>query len=245
MSDRAAPRDLQFDHIGELFQQLFDWAILDLNFCVPGIVKQYNARTRRATVQPGNRRVFADGEERAFPPIHNVQVVWPRGRHGSLHFRLQDGDPVLLLFSQSGLAEFRRTHRLSTPDANGGHALKDAMAIPGFGAVQEIEAVDDYDTWQSDDGQRSFRMNESTVEAHNADTNFVLRPDGVEVNADGDLDMTAQGDIGLTATGAVNMNAGGAVAITSSGLFHNGVNVGATHRHGGVLAGGATTGTPQ
>lgn len=34
------------------------------------------------------------------------------------------------------------------------------------------------------------------------------------------------------------------VAITSTTLTHNGVNIGASHRHGGVTIGGSNTGTP-
>lgn len=51
--------------------------------------------------------------------------------------------------------------------------------------------------------------------------------------------------IGLTpGTGAVRIVAPGGVAITGGALTHNGVNIGATHRHGGVQPGGSNTGVP-
>lgn len=45
--------------------------------------------------------------------------------------------------------------------------------------------------------------------------------------------------------GGINIHSPGAVAITSSALTHNGVNVDATHVHGGVSIGGASTGVPS
>lgn len=43
----------------------------------------------------------------------------------------------------------------------------------------------------------------------------------------------------------INIVTTGTVAITSAGLTHNGVNVGATHVHAGVQAGGSNTAVPH
>lgn len=56
--------------------------------------------------------------------------------------------------------------------------------------------------------------------------------------------FVAGGGIDIVATGQVNITASGAVAITSSALTHNGVNVGQTHVHGGVVSGGSNTTGP-
>jgi len=47
------------------------------------------------------------------------------------------------------------------------------------------------------------------------------------------------------AGGAVNITAPGGVTINGASLTHNGVNVGDTHVHGGVVPGPATTLVPQ
>lgn len=43
----------------------------------------------------------------------------------------------------------------------------------------------------------------------------------------------------------ITLSTSGAVSINSSGLTHNGTNVGDSHTHGGVLPGGASTGGPS
>jgi len=52
----------------------------------------------------------------------------------------------------------------------------------------------------------------------------------------------AAGTARIVAPGGIALE--GPVSITGSSLTHNGANVGSTHRHGGVAAGGAQTGMP-
>ena len=47
------------------------------------------------------------------------------------------------------------------------------------------------------------------------------------------------------AAGGITIHSPGAVAITSAALTHNGVNIGATHVHGGVETGGGSTSIPH
>ena len=45
--------------------------------------------------------------------------------------------------------------------------------------------------------------------------------------------------------GGISMTCPGAITLNSSSLTHNGVNVGATHRHGGVDTGSGISGVPE
>ena len=49
----------------------------------------------------------------------------------------------------------------------------------------------------------------------------------------------------MTQDGIVNITAPGGIALTSATLTHNGVNIGATHVHGGVTTGGSNTAVPH
>lgn len=51
------------------------------------------------------------------------------------------------------------------------------------------------------------------------------------------LDLAPDGNLTITCSGNVDIN--------SASLKHNGVNIGATHRHGGVQTGGSDTGTAK
>ncbi|OYV51346.1 MAG: hypothetical protein B7X10_00790 [Burkholderiales bacterium 21-58-4] len=61
-------------------------------------------------------------------------------------------------------------------------------------------------------------------------------PTGISIVTPNNIDMTASGNINMQAA---------AIALTSSTLTHNGVNIGSTHIHGGVVPGSGDTTGPQ
>jgi hypothetical protein len=82
----------------------------------------------------------ADGSQllEEIPPIPNVPVAWPRGGGGYyIHFPLRDWDPiqnegdyVMLIFSEAAWAHFRVTGQLSPPGDLQRHSLSYPIAIP-------------------------------------------------------------------------------------------------------------------
>lgn len=74
-------------------------------------------------------------------------------------------------------------------------------------------------------------------------TQFVrLAPDGITISSPVAIELDAP-TISLVAP-AVTIMATGAVTIVSATLTHNGKNIGDTHEHSGVTAGGGHTGPP-
>ncbi|MET3560668.1 phage baseplate assembly protein V [Bartonella japonica] len=64
----------------------------------------------------------------------------------------------------------------------------------------------------------------------------------LEVTAPDGIKVVSESDLSLSADGSISLKAGGGISLHSSGLTHNGTNVGATHVHGGVYSGGSMTG---
>ena len=109
----------------------------DVYTSMPGIVRAYDPETRRATIQGALSIATTDGRVIDREPIHDVPVIFPAGGGFALTFPLVPGDPVLLVYAQRGLAGFKKTHELSTPDLDGFFSEKDAVAIPGFGVRRD------------------------------------------------------------------------------------------------------------
>lgn len=107
----------------------------------PATVVTFNAATQSATVQPILRARVQDpdtGETTPDtappPPIPNVPVLFPSGggRQAAVTFPLSAGDPVLLVFSDRSLDEFKSTGRRDvTPQDPRRRSYSDAIAIPG------------------------------------------------------------------------------------------------------------------
>ncbi len=110
-------------------------ALKGINTCLPGLVVSYDAATRRAKVQAALQMVGADGNPVSRPVVANVQVVFPCGGRSAFTFPLEAGDSVLLVYSQRGLRDFKKTHAMSQPGVESFFSYRDAFAIPGFGPV--------------------------------------------------------------------------------------------------------------
>lgn len=66
----------------------------------------------------------------------------------------------------------------------------------------------------------------------------------IEMLSDALMRLVAGGDILMQSGGTITLQAA-SVAIISESLTHNGVNIGESHAHSGVIPGPANTGTPH
>lgn len=105
---------------------------------LPGIVENFEPRTRRATVRGALNIVTTNGAELQRASLVNVPVLWPSGGGYTLAFQLAVGDPVLLVYSMRGLEQWKQSHSEATPDEGVFFDESDAIAIPGFGPAAEI-----------------------------------------------------------------------------------------------------------
>lgn len=95
------------------------------------------------------------------------------------------------------------------------------------------------------DAERRIEFNDDEIWLR--DGTFVLGTDrAMRITIDGDnVSIQVAGNVSLSTGGDLSVDAGGDIALSSGSLTHNGVNVGNSHRHGGVDPGPSTTGGPQ
>ena len=132
--------ETDYSNLAQAIRFAIRQSLKDLYTCMPGIVESYDAETRRAVVKGALKVVTTNKEEIEREAIHNVQVMFPSGGGFTMTFPLERGDPVLLLYSQRGLTNWKKTLGVAAPDTIGFFSEKDAFAIPGFGPTQgELE----------------------------------------------------------------------------------------------------------
>ena len=132
-------RDTDYANMAQSIRFAIRQSLKDLYTCMPGIVESYDAETRQAVVKGTLKVVTTKKEDIEREAIHNVPVVFPSGGGFAMTFPLEPGDPVLLVYSQRGLANWKRTLGVATPDMFGFLSEKDAIAIPGFVGRHEPE----------------------------------------------------------------------------------------------------------
>ena len=134
-----------------------DQTLKEVNTSMPGLIVEYDSATKRAKVQPAVLLVTTDLKEHVRPPIVDVPVLHPSGGGYVVHLPLKKDDPVMLLFSERGISQFKETYRVSAPDDGAVLSMRDAVAIPGFGA-QEIAPATDGLCAQTEDGADYFSI---------------------------------------------------------------------------------------
>ena len=125
--------ETDYSNLAQAIRFAIRQSLKDVYTCMPGIVESYDAETRRAVVKGALKVVTTKKEEIGRESIHNVPVMFPSGGGFAMTFPLEPGDPVLLLYSQRGLAKWKKTLGVAAPDTIGFFSEKDAFAIPGFG----------------------------------------------------------------------------------------------------------------
>lgn len=108
--------------------------LFDCFVCLPAVVVGVqNLNENRIDVQPLPTKMFKDNTSAEYPNLLNVPVVFPQTTTSALTLKINQGDNVLLVFSQSGIDEFKGGS--TTPyqlDSKRFMSLNDAFAIVGI-----------------------------------------------------------------------------------------------------------------
>lgn len=236
------------------------WAKHELHTAAPGVVESYDANTRRARIVPGLRMVRTgeapgtEGEAVDKAVAVNVPVLWPGGSGGLIVFPLAEGDSGLILFSERGITEFKRTEALSVPDAGRFFDESDAMFLPcGFGATQTTPAAEGA-TFQTPDARTHIEVHADRVQIRRGVQYVTLTDDALRADVTGDIDLTCTGTMRLKANRIIieaetevvgDTTVAGDLHANGGEFEHNGRNVGASHTHLAVSPGTGTSGPPS
>ena len=124
----------------EIIEKMIDISLLEVNTCLPGVVKKYDSATQTCTVQPSMKRTSVDGLVIPRTEIEDVPVVFPRSKAGGIHFPIEEGDSVLLVFSQRSLDDWVDKGGVVEVIDSRVHDANDAIAIPGlFSLADKID----------------------------------------------------------------------------------------------------------
>jgi hypothetical protein len=128
--------------LDQLFKEYLDFYFTQVNTSFPGVVTEYDAETRRATIQPSLKRRTGNKEFVEFPLLIDVPVQYPGTKKFTIHFPLEKGDEVAVFFSQRSLEAWKATgmDAIEDPDPRR-FSLPDAYCTPGLQPVEFISAT--------------------------------------------------------------------------------------------------------
>lgn len=125
--------------IADALTRVLDSFAGDLHVALPGVIRAYDTASQTATIELGALRVVPaedrdvdEDSTESLPILQSVPVAWPRAGAFFLHFPLDAGDSVIVLFSESDLNAWRQSGGVVDPGIGERHGLGGAVAIPGL-----------------------------------------------------------------------------------------------------------------
>jgi len=128
------------DDLRRLLKEYFDYSMTNVHTCFPGSVVSYDAKTRRAEIQPYLKRKMPDGSFMNFPVIPDVPVLYFGTKKYTMHLPLEKDDEVLMVVCERCTDVWRDNGAANNEDSDPRrYSLMDSFAIPG---LQPKEFID-------------------------------------------------------------------------------------------------------
>jgi hypothetical protein len=127
----------------DFLREFLDYYFTQVHTSFPGVVTEYDASTRRATVQPSLKRRAGNKEYVPFPLLIDVPVVFPGTKKWTIHFPLEKDDEVAVFFSERALEAWKEVGQdeIEDPDPRR-YSLSDAYCMPGLQPQAFISATE-------------------------------------------------------------------------------------------------------
>jgi hypothetical protein len=142
----------------DIIRQAISSQLCSVHTCLPAEIVTYDYTVQKATVQPLLRKRYRDGTVQALPEITNVPVIFPRSSSFSMHYPLNQGDNVMILFSERSIDQWLTSGGEITPLDSRKFDLSDAIAIPGLYPFSSPSPAEDNTSYTIEIGSAKFKM---------------------------------------------------------------------------------------
>lgn len=128
--------------IDTLKDLIMNTTVENINTCLPGIVESYDASKKRAKITPAISKQFQNSKNIDYKPVVNVPIIFPRTKNTCITFPLEQGDKVLMFFSQRAIGNFLDNGKSVNPENNNTFNISDAFAFPCISFDNDISGDD-------------------------------------------------------------------------------------------------------
>ncbi|MEP9376213.1 Gp138 family membrane-puncturing spike protein [Aquabacter sp. CN5-332] len=162
----------------------------DMFTALPARVTAYDPGKQNGGMQPALKQTFGDQELTA-PELQSVPLLHPRGGGFGIHFPMQAGDPVTLLFAGRSRDAFQSEGQSISNAPGRMHDLSDAVAIPGgYPDDAPMTGVNGTDFFAgSNDGKKGAKV---TPGGKVSLTGGASGADKVIISAEGKIDLKGE-----------------------------------------------------
>lgn len=222
----------------------------DIWTALPGIVQSFDNAALTCVVQPAIRFKITDPALRTYssptmsmdpsgqyawdqmPLLLDCPVVFPGGGGVTLTFPIRAGDEVLVILASRCIDAWWAQGGIQNQAMMRMHDLSDGFVLPAVRSQpNKFTASTSNAQLRTDDGTVSVSLNPTTHAIAVATTGAATVSAGSATVTAATIQLTGN----VTVTGNLSV---------SGTMTNNGTNIGKTHQHSGVTAGGSNTGAP-
>lgn len=219
------------DSMVGMFNEILGKMLQNLDDCLPARVIAFDRSANRVSVQPLIQVITTQGERVTRGQIDGLPVLQIGGGGFGLFFNLRKGDLGWIKANDRDISLYLSTGQESQPNTARKHTFSDALFIPD---VQRDFTIDSEDganaVLQSTTGYVRVSLFFDKLKLTVGDKSILLSDTGAVITGDttvvGNFEVQGQSDFNGT-------------------IKNNGVNIGSTHKHGGVANGTGNTGVPN
>jgi len=132
------------DALNQLIKECIEYNLTNVHTAFPGSVEKYDAKTRRADIQPYLKRKMPNGEFMNFPVIPDVPVLFFGTKKFTIHAPLEKDDEVLVIICERSTDKWRDNGGKEVEDSDPRRFnLMDCFVLPGLQPKEFIAAEED------------------------------------------------------------------------------------------------------
>lgn len=145
----------------DILRQAINFQLSNVNTSIPARIESYEESQKKASVKPLLKSETSTGEIIDLPVITNVPVIFPKGGNFSMQWPLNEGDTVLIIFTQRSLDEWLSSGGEVINRDPRQFSLSDAIAIPGLNSFAESNSNVDNENFFIEMGLSKLKISPS------------------------------------------------------------------------------------
>jgi len=194
------------DELTKLLNETIEYHLADLHTVMPGVVEKYNAKTRRADIQPSLKRKMPGGKFMDFPIIPDVPIRYSGSKEFTIHFPLKKGDEVALFFTERATDKWKSSGGKGIEESDPRRFdLQDCFAVPGLQAIDFIVVEEEglnivHKTDFNGEFICSITLDDNKIECKTKNSTITQKVDGHTKSVSKDFDIESEKPIGIEGT---------------------------------------------
>ena len=202
-----------------------------LRVSMPGIIEEYDYKTRKCSVKIDMQELYEDGSELDYPVITNVPVMLSCSGGASMIMPIRRGDSCLILFADRNIDSWLLGVSGRAPKTMRMHSINDAVVLMGLMPFKTLSAAKNNDDLliSYEDSEITLKP-EGNIEVTSAKKITVKTEDiqiecaNANIKASNKINIESASEINIKATSKIDIESAKEITVKAENIAINCTN---------------------